>query len=284
MSERQKEPDYRLEKVFLTRELQEHYLGHKLSPLKNRPISEKAVLEHRRQMREGIWRDTGQTMSISKGGGLLNGQHRMTAMYCEGLEFWVAMAYGVSESAFTAMDTGKGRTGGDVISIGHRELTQTQSTSLSGAVKLWVRHKKGMLRSTNAGLISNEELLGIIKMDLGFLNSVDFVKCQYCTGVGLSRSVGVFLHYGFSKVAPKGTVEAFLGQLYAGDALKKGTQLFRLRRAFIADLQERYKLSTPVKIFMAIKTWNNIRRRGERLCASDKFFSISEETVHIEIK
>lgn len=276
------EPKYRLEKVFLTRSLQKRYLENNCL---NRPVSDRSVKEHRRQMRTGIWQDTGQTMSVARNGKLLNGQHRILAMYRENLEYWVAMAYDVEESAFVAMDTGRLRTGGDVVATRYRDLSKRESKELAMAVRWHLAYKGELLRSSRAIAISNEELLGTLDAHSGFFTAVEFMKSQPRHNMVVPRSMGTFFHYEFSRVAPIEITEYFLKQLYDGDLLRKDTPLWRVRERLLWNKTRRYIEPSYISLLRVIKAWNCNRKHeyGYTLRTND-ICTISEGISYIAIK
>jgi hypothetical protein len=88
----------------------------------NRDLTPGAIRRWTEAIRQGRWQLTHQGIAITgdsfdEPGRLLDGQHRLHAV-CEAntaVEFWVA--FGCPESTFNAIDVGKARTGGDMMTI-----------------------------------------------------------------------------------------------------------------------------------------------------------------------
>lgn len=83
----------------------------------NRPLSKACVDALADQMRRGQWKMNGEPIIFSGSGKLLDGQHRLAAVIRSGTSVEMAVARGVDEDAFVTIDTGKGRTAGDVFAI-----------------------------------------------------------------------------------------------------------------------------------------------------------------------
>lgn len=68
-------------------------------------------------MRSGEWRLNGETIIVSDTGKLMDGQHRLKAVMAFGQPVQLLVAYGANEDAFHTIDTGKGRSPGDILSM-----------------------------------------------------------------------------------------------------------------------------------------------------------------------
>lgn len=68
-------------------------------------------------MRSGEWQLNGETIIVSDTGKLMDGQHRLKAVIAFGRPVDLLVAYGANEDAFHTIDTGKGRSPGDILSM-----------------------------------------------------------------------------------------------------------------------------------------------------------------------
>ena len=84
---------------------------------RNRPNSQLIVDRYAKEMAEGRWALTGETIIFSTEGDLLNGQHRLMACIKAGVSFPTFVAFGVPRDGFKFMDTGRTRSAGDVFAI-----------------------------------------------------------------------------------------------------------------------------------------------------------------------
>ncbi len=94
----------------------------------NRPISAPQVKKLAKAMAKKDWRLTGQTIVISKADVLMNGQHTCKAVIDSGETIYVAVAYGVDDAAFDAMDDTKKRSAGDS-ALGYAPIRSNTDTS-----------------------------------------------------------------------------------------------------------------------------------------------------------
>jgi hypothetical protein len=99
----------------------------------NRKLRPGVVEAYRRDMEEGRWGDTGEPIQISRTGGLMNGQHRMTALAgssCEGVEFLVVR--GLDDAAQTMMDQGAQRGVADALKISQGHIKNASRSGVPG--------------------------------------------------------------------------------------------------------------------------------------------------------
>ena len=85
--------------------------------LNNRPKSMRRAKILAEIMRRGEWIFNGDTIRVSESGVLLDGQHRLTAIVESGIPQKSILVTGLEDDSFKTIDTGKGRTGGDVLAI-----------------------------------------------------------------------------------------------------------------------------------------------------------------------
>lgn len=83
----------------------------------NRPVSKRRIALLADQIRQGLWRCTHQGIALSKDGILLDGQHRLAAIYMSGVSVKIALTSGCDPQLFTVIDTGAARTAADCIAI-----------------------------------------------------------------------------------------------------------------------------------------------------------------------
>lgn len=97
--------------------------------LKNRSLVTNNVEKIRSSMEKDSWVINGETIIFSKDGELLNGQHRLSACAQSGKIFSSLTVVGVSEEAFSTLDSGRKRRAQDILSIdGHRNACVLAAT------------------------------------------------------------------------------------------------------------------------------------------------------------
>lgn len=83
--------------------------------IKNRHIAARYIRLFARDMRNHAWMLTGETIKFSWDGYLLDGQTRLTACIESNTPFRSLVVYGVDPRSQDVMDTGKARTGADIL-------------------------------------------------------------------------------------------------------------------------------------------------------------------------
>jgi hypothetical protein len=90
----------------------------------NRKLKPAVVKKYAKIMTDGDWRFSPETISMSKTGRLLNGQHRMTAVVQSGVTCRFLFATGFDDDVFSVLDRGATRTRADALKI-DKKLSET---------------------------------------------------------------------------------------------------------------------------------------------------------------
>ena len=133
------------ERVLLSPELAMELLEHNKH---NRPVRDQHVKRIADQIITGKWKFNGDTIRISKDGGVLDGQHRLWAIIEAKIAVDTVIIRGIERDAFATIDTIRApRNGGDTLSL----LGVTRHRSIvAGALAWYIRHKRGVLDSYRA--------------------------------------------------------------------------------------------------------------------------------------
>jgi|688.fasta_scaffold02092_13 hypothetical protein len=102
-------------RVKITPRLAEHILTH-LNP-HNRAKRTTHIAQYARDMTEGRWALTGDTIKFGRSGILRDGQHRLAACVRAGTPFETYCVFGISDESFSVMDIGRKRKGDDAFTI-----------------------------------------------------------------------------------------------------------------------------------------------------------------------
>ena len=100
--------------VLITPEIAKELLKLNVS---NRPLNQVTVDWYARQMINGQWTISGQTISISDKNTLIDGQHRLAAVVKSGKEIMLNVAYNVPFESFVNYDSVRSRGLSDVFAI-----------------------------------------------------------------------------------------------------------------------------------------------------------------------
>lgn len=136
--------------------------------IRNRTVSEKTVQRYSEIMKRGEWAVNGEAIQISDGGVLLNGQHRLEAIYRSGIPQTMLVCTGISDESMATFDRGKARTMGDVLSI--EQIPQ--SKYIAAIIKSYLMLHEGMcLNMSSDGTMSNPNTKSLKLFDEDFINA-----------------------------------------------------------------------------------------------------------------
>lgn len=124
---------------------------------KNRDVDEKNVTYCSEEMKDANWMFTGDAVRVTTNGNLIDGQHRLWAIWESGVTQQVVIVTGLEEKVFTLIDIGKKRSARDVVSI--RDY-KGNSVALAYAIKniLLFEKSRRMGSAVNSTKISNREV------------------------------------------------------------------------------------------------------------------------------
>jgi len=100
----------------------------------NRPKKPAKIAEYARDMTNGHWELTGDTVKFSDAERLRDGQNRLMACLRSGVAFTTHVVFGVPDSAFDVMDRGRNRDPSDILAI----AGYTDTMNLAAATR-WTR-------------------------------------------------------------------------------------------------------------------------------------------------
>jgi hypothetical protein len=83
----------------------------------NRKVNDTTVSRYISDMRAGAWRKNGETLKFDRTGQLIDGQHRLEAVFYSGLTVRMAVAFNVEPEAKATVDTGDARRPHDQMAI-----------------------------------------------------------------------------------------------------------------------------------------------------------------------
>lgn len=99
----------------------------------NRKIRSRTVASYAEDMKQGLWRETGEAIKISRTGQLLDGQHRLSAIIEADVTQELMVITGLPDEAQQLMDQGAVRSTTDVLS-----MEGFAYAALTGTVARWV--------------------------------------------------------------------------------------------------------------------------------------------------
>lgn len=185
---------------------------------KNRPLSGVLVARYQRQMPG--WKINGESIVFGSNGVLIDGQNRLEACARSSSGFTSVVVFGVEPDSFDTIDSGKSRTGADVLSI----LGETNTNILS-AVLTWIwRYQNNCIGHNTKGPTSHERSR-VLEQYPQIRDSMHF--CRQNRGP-LTPSICGLLHF-LGSIHDREATEGFLTMVENGENIGKGDAAFALR-------------------------------------------------------
>lgn len=214
----------------------------------NRPLNDRHVRKLTREIERDHWKLTGQTIIVSSTERLLNGQHTCEAVVRSGKTVLVAVAYGVNDDSFDAMDDTRKRTGADVLAcLGEKYASVTAAV----LAQLQVYHERG---PGALGLPMNRSNSDTRDMLEVFPDARDFCRVRLLGDVPSRDSVvGAFLYLIYK--ADRQKAREFVTLIRDGGA-RRGHPVFALTRRFHCDHRDGKRVLDREYFALLIKAWN----------------------------
>lgn len=237
----------------ITPEMAEKLLTTSQEHVKNRNVADSRVDLLSDQMKSGKWRTNGEPIIFDEDGYLLDGQHRLWAVVNSKVTIETVITRGVERSTFATIDTGAGRTAGDVLSIVGEANTPILASTLGWLHRyetgkmLWHLKPSGFTSATGLALLRKH---GAIRDEITW-------ACAQRSNVFLNHiptSVLALTRYLFSQYKPNKAHEFFdlVGDVQPD---KSGTPTRTLRDWLLQNERSRAKATTIEFIAVTMKAW-----------------------------
>lgn len=217
----------------------------------NRPLRQKLVEKYARDMENGKWKLSGQSIIISASGELIDGQHRCHACIMTGLPFQTTVVFGVDDSAKTVIDGNEPRKAHDVL----RYNGIPNVNKVAAAANVLLNIKECSLNKSNHSIT---EIVECVQRHPSLINSVS----QAIVAKLVSHSMVSALHYiGAQLLDAKEDADAFLDVFKTGVPAYDGCPVHAYRERLLKDRSARISMSYWVKTASIVHVWNNFRVR-----------------------
>lgn len=244
-----------VDEIRVTPDIAQHWLTFNTL---NRNIVESKLAQFKNDMEAGNWLDDGATVRFAYGK-LLDGQHRLNAIVLAGVTLRMTVVHGLDSESQVTMDTGRGRTPRDVLSI--EGLDVWESGTLGSAIHTIIAYESGGLLYTSKKYTNREVRNFYLEHRAALDSSLYAVKPLPRKHTVIPLSVALAAHYVFSKV-DKPLADRFVPSLLTGEGLARSTPLHFLRDLLLSDLLDKRSRSTFMTWFMMVKAWNATRSRA----------------------
>jgi hypothetical protein len=231
----------------------------------NRRIDKNRVAKYRNDMDNGFWVFNGDAIRFDKLGNLIDGQHRLSAISQQEKSFTFLVIEGVVDESKRTIDTGKSRTGSDVLSM-FSGVKTTEAGILSSAITRLLIYYKGRVISTGGGSVgytTNSLIEEFYKTNyIKLMKSLNFVtKKSIQSAMVLARADALFLHYIFSEIDGH-EADLFMSKILSGAEIMEGTNENLCRNILLKKLSKNLKITQVEAIYTVIKAWNRNRKGG----------------------
>jgi len=223
----------------------------------NRPIFQQNVRKYSELMTNGLWGLNGETLIISSGGKLLNGQHRLLAIINAGISIEMLVVFNVNEELFDTIDTGKIRSAANVLSI--KGYSKKRASMLATAAKLNISMRNfGTIEGANnyPHLVTPHLVLNEVEGDKDYAESANFLLGY--KDLPLPAPSFLFLVYRMFKVDREFSTD-WLHGFITGEDLGKGDYRVWVRSRLWKNEISTAKLRTTTRLYITTKAWSYAR-------------------------
>jgi hypothetical protein len=242
----------------------------------NRKIAKGHVTFLVKEIKNGDWKFGGEPIKIDSNGVLIDGQHRLLAIIAANTQIPMLVLSGIDPTAFSVLDTGRKRLGGDALGIHGVE----NSTLVAAAIKLIVHTNRGSYGETGASnrTLSNDDLIRFYDENPEIIEAANKGKRLNTESYKLlAPSIIAAFSFILSKIS-ESDADEFLEKLCVGVELEAGSPIMQLRQKLhISNSDARKRLKQSEIISYIILVWN-MYRAGE----TTKFLRLPEEKVVLE--
>ncbi len=243
------------EKVVVTPELATALL--KLNT-ENRPVKSGVLAKYIKDLQNGTFHFTGDSIKISKDKVLLDGQHRLMAIVSADIPMKLHIQAGLDPAVFTVLDTGSSRSISDIMALKHYKY-YTQVATVARLVDTILKDKPIGGADSKLTRGNNEQLAIVESLDKDLLEESCTVAMESRNRNRLiDRNLIAAMHYVIALGDKKSTFQDFVYLLSTGDGLGSSnfTSVWLLRNKLIENMTAHSKLTMSAKYFLLVSCWN----------------------------
>lgn len=204
-----------------------------------------------RDMKNGNWMDTGETIKFDTAGRLIDGQNRLLAVIEADVAVLFDVAYDVPPESMQVMDTGSSRTFGDVLAV----TGAPNRNNVASVVRWAMLWDTGRLTGSGSPSPTHSEMMECYRKDMDAFDTAT-QRGKDVSGQGLAslRPSGMAF-YLFSRLDQK-EAHAFFDLFVSGANIQELHPVHTLRKRLIKD---KGKVSAPFILATIIRAWNAFR-------------------------
>lgn len=219
----------------------------------NRKLVKKKVEKYVKDMKEGRWKENGESIIMDKNNNFKDGQHRMEAVVEANYTYTAVLVRGVDPDVMDTIDTGSNRTLANVL-----EMDKVQYASLIAAmISKIAPFNNGTSIDARQG-ISNAAGLEFYHKQGRSLHSLAVISYKIygkqITPLLAQSDIG-FYHYVLAGYDMNETTTFFLNNI-CGIITKETNAASWVARQFAKARKQKTRLSPKWKLGVVIKAWN----------------------------
>ena len=217
----------------------------------NRHIVQSRVDLIAQDITDDNWVFNGESIKFSDTGKLLDGQHRLLAIYKSGKSIDSIIIRGLPEIAQDTVDSGAKRTFGNILTLRGEANVNTLA---SGIRVSWYITKYGEPKTSAVSYPSTSELLRYFLAHTGLREAAVLGSQAAHSSLHIQSGISTAVYYHMKAIDP-GRATMFWDQLLLNDA-PRGSAVHALRESLSKDLSRPHRMSTTHKMALIIKAWN----------------------------
>ena len=227
----------------------------------NRPLRFQWIKALSRQMSQGLWHTSGESIIFGRSGKLLDGQHRLKAIIHSGTSQWFVVVRGAEDATFSTIDTGQKRSPKDALHIAG--FAQPILYARLGLQCL--RWNRGIFFGGSHAAIAptNDEIVAYCEDHRKVLaESINhFMQLKSRLRGILQAQVMLFTYHKF-KEKDENDAFIFYEKLLTGMTKEKREQpISALRKRLIENMNSEAKLPLRILTLMVFGAWNAYRNK-----------------------
>ena len=218
----------------------------------NRPLRSGRVERYAKDMKEGRWEQNGETIKMTDGGDLLDGQHRLFAVIEAEVSVPMLIIEGLDAKVMPTIDTGASRSYGDVLSI-----RGNKNTLVTASILRWLYWYFANPRPTNpmSASISHGQLDEFAEFHKDVPERASEIASSKAKRFAPASILG--FAYTLAYRVDAGKAGAWLSLLDTGAGLEERHPVYLLRERLVANRMAKAKLQPVDVAALMIKSWNN---------------------------
>lgn len=214
---------------------------------KNRPLRKDWVARLARDIKDGLWQASGQTIIFDANGMLIDGQHRLAACVQAGQAIASMVVWGARpDAAFRVIDSGHIRTVSELLGL-HKALTAAMRYQ-------WKYREGNSLQSSGIPTASAPQVYNLYLENPILWDEAEKCRLGAKAAGFLTRALPVWMYYEMAMV-DKRLADLFFEALYTGPALRHSHHPIESVKAYFLS-PGRHTLTINEMAWCTFKAWD----------------------------